>query len=410
MSGEYLGDFIGTETIPIVFDTFDSNGASVTMTGLATTDIEIYKGASVTQRSSDSGYTLIDTDGIDIDGATGIHGFTVDLSDDTDSGFYATGNDFYIVVNAVTVDSQTVRFIAARFSIQNRYNPTAAAIADAVWDEALSGHQTAGTAGRNLTLSGTILSETTLTGTPTTTVVRLTAGSSTDDFYNDMELYFITGNAAGLSRIITDYDGTNRDVTFDEALPVTPSASDAVVVKTNHKHSRSQIATSVRTEMDSNSTQLTAIVADTNELQTDWANGGRLDNVLDARARQTSVDTIDTNVQDIQTRLPAALVSGRMSSDTEAISGSTTAADKLEASAETIVTGAATSTTLSTTQMSTNLTEATDDHYNGRILIWTSGVLQNQATDITDYNGTTKTLTYTATTEAPSDTDTFVIV
>jgi hypothetical protein len=36
-----------------------------------------------------------------------------------------------------------------------------------------------------------------------------------------------------------------------------------------------------------------SIVADTNELQTDWANGGRLDLILDARASQTSVDTID---------------------------------------------------------------------------------------------------------------------
>lgn len=35
------------------------------------------------------------------------------------------------------------------------------------------------------------------------------------------------------------------------------------------------------------------ILTDTNELQTDWANGGRLDNILDARASQASVDTID---------------------------------------------------------------------------------------------------------------------
>ncbi len=40
-------------------------------------------------------------------------------------------------------------------------------------------------------------------------------------------------------------------------------------------------------------TTIPAIVADTNELQTDWANGGRLDLILDARASQTSVDTID---------------------------------------------------------------------------------------------------------------------
>ena len=41
-------------------------------------------------------------------------------------------------------------------------------------------------------------------------------------------------------------------------------------------------AANVRTEMDANSTQLAAIVADTNELQTDWVNGGRLDLIIDA--------------------------------------------------------------------------------------------------------------------------------
>jgi hypothetical protein len=40
-------------------------------------------------------------------------------------------------------------------------------------------------------------------------------------------------------------------------------------------------------------TEIAAILADTNELQTDWANGGRLDLILDARASQSSVDTID---------------------------------------------------------------------------------------------------------------------
>lgn len=38
-------------------------------------------------------------------------------------------------------------------------------------------------------------------------------------------------------------------------------------------------------------------LADTNELQTDWANNGRLDNILDARASQTSVDDVPTNAE-----------------------------------------------------------------------------------------------------------------
>ncbi len=44
-----------------------------------------------------------------------------------------------------------------------------------------------------------------------------------------------------------------------------------------------------RQEMDANSTQLAAIVADTNELQTDWANGGRLDLLIDAIKAQTDL-------------------------------------------------------------------------------------------------------------------------
>ena len=40
-------------------------------------------------------------------------------------------------------------------------------------------------------------------------------------------------------------------------------------------------------------TDVTTILADTNELQTDWANGGRLDLILDATATQTSVDGLN---------------------------------------------------------------------------------------------------------------------
>jgi len=43
-------------------------------------------------------------------------------------------------------------------------------------------------------------------------------------------------------------------------------------------------------------TEIAAILADTNELQTDWADGGRLDVILDARASQTSVDAINTKI------------------------------------------------------------------------------------------------------------------
>lgn len=66
--------------------------------------------------------------------------------------------------------------------------------------------------------------------------------------------------------------------------------------------------------------------------------------------------------------------------------------------------------TLSTTQATTDLAEATDDHYKGRVIIWITGDLAGQATDITAYTGATGLLTFTALTEAPQAADTGIIV
>lgn len=182
----HMGSVPAGTTLYVPFATYGkTNGESITLTGLAVTDIEIYKNGSVTQRASDAGYALLDTDGIDFDGITGIHGFSIDLSDNTDSGFYAVGSWYWVVVSAVTVDSQTVNFIAATFRIApaegitgypkvdvhafagtaatasggrpevnathfagTAYATALAAEVDAVWDEALSGHATAGTSGK----------------------------------------------------------------------------------------------------------------------------------------------------------------------------------------------------------------------------------------------------------------------
>ena len=109
----------------------------------------------------------------------------------------------------------------------------------------------------------------------------------------------------------------------------------------------------------------------------------------------------------------AELDAANMPADLDiAVLGALTAATKakLDAAALGIVSSSAKAGTLSTTQMSTNLTEATNDHYIGRTIIWTSGVLLGQASDVTDYVGTNGVLTFTAVTEAPSASDTFVMV
>ncbi len=131
--------------------------------------------------------------------------------------------------------------------------------------------------------------------------------------------------------------------------------------------------------------------------------------VTDALPNAGALTTIQSDLDNIQTRIPAALTAGgNMKSDVLAISGSTSAADNLEGGGLGLVvsTCAAGSTT---TAVATNLTEATDDHYNGRVITFTSGALAGQTTSISDYNGTTKTLTVVALTEAAADTDAFVI-
>ena len=91
------------------------------------------------------------------------------------------------------------------------------------------------------------------------------------------------------------------------------------------------------------------------------------------------------------------------------ISGSATAADNLEASALGIVPGSCEGTP-TTTVIQTDLAETTDDHYIGRVIVFTSGNAAGEATDITDYTGSTGTVTVTALTTAPAASDTFVIV
>jgi len=164
-------------------------------------------------------------------------------------------------------------------------DPTAAAIADAVLDESLSAHNTGGTLGKAIRQikEGVVSAESTVNDASATTTSFVTAlTSAVDDFYNDKILVFIGGALTGQARIISDYNGTTKAITFDEATTSAPANGDGFIILGIHSHTLTQIKQEVRTEMDSNSTQLAAIVADTNELQGDWVNGGRLDLILDS--------------------------------------------------------------------------------------------------------------------------------
>jgi hypothetical protein len=107
-----------------------------------------------------------------------------------------------------------------------------------------------------------------------------------------------------------------------------------------------------------------SILADTNELQADWVNGGRLDLLLDRVLEAIEIKQASVN----------------------------------DAAA-------------STTEFVTNLTETVNDFWNRNSLIFTSGNCKGQMRKIHTYNGTTKKIIlYTALSYAPANSDTFVIV
>lgn len=106
----YLGDYAEDSTLDFMWSSNDGSGASVTRATNGT--ISVYKGNSTTQS------TVGITDTEDFDSLTGIHHVRIDLSADA---FYATGNDYMVVLSAATIDGQTVNAVLAMFSIQNRY-------------------------------------------------------------------------------------------------------------------------------------------------------------------------------------------------------------------------------------------------------------------------------------------------
>ena len=150
-----------------------------------------------------------------------------------------------------------------------------------VWDRVVSkaNHDVANSAGKYLRqihqAVGAAVDGTVSNGDASATTTSFKSSvSAANDFYNDQLVVFTTGNLAGQANIILDYANTDGLITFDTNDPWTeaPADGDEFLVTPIHVHPLSQITEGVRAEMDASSTQLSAIVGDTNELQTNQGN------------------------------------------------------------------------------------------------------------------------------------------
>jgi hypothetical protein len=207
-----------------------------------------------------------------------------------------------------------------------------AALVDLIWDEPLTGatHNVATSSGKRLrqTTAFQQIDSTVVDAAATATTFITGLTSSVDDFYNDSMLVFTDGALAGQVRAIYDYVGATKTIILEEALTSVPVNGVAFTIVSLHIHPVGQIQSGLATQASVDDLPTNA------ELAT--ALGTADDVVLAALA------TVQNDTNDIQTRLPAVLESGRIAAVLDA--ATLTKINRIEAVATGTVTGAGTST------------------------------------------------------------------
>jgi len=186
-----LGDFpVNHAAVCIPFGSFSAaTGAPSATTNFAAADVVIFKDGSATERTSANGITVTTS----FNSITGGQMIVIDLSDNTDSGFYAAGHEYQVFVGPITVDGQTLTFPAATFSIERAGG-------------ALALIKTYATT-LGLTLGSTQTGTVDNTGfTPTTSELEASdITEATADHFNGRVILFTSGAVAKRAVAITDY-------------------------------------------------------------------------------------------------------------------------------------------------------------------------------------------------------------
>lgn len=264
---------------------------------------------------------------------------------------------------------------------------TVSAIVDGVWDELLSGHITGGSAGAALTGAGSA-------GDPwTTTLGSYGAGTAGKILYDNL-------NATVSSRATQTSVDTVDDL-LDTEMPALTIAMSGIKTKTDNLPPDPADASDIAAAFLALSAKVDAV-----------------DDLLDTEmpALTAAMASVQADTNDIQTRLPAALVSGRMDSNLGAIDNSTTAlaAFKRAVKGNVIGTVGVGSTTASIVSSALTPAGSVSTQFKGRIMTFaddtTTAGLRGQSTDITGSTASgTPTFAVTALTTAPVSGDTFSI-
>jgi hypothetical protein len=236
MSATHLG-FYNTSSsrthVRFQFSTHASAGGNVAPnSAFEAADIRIYRANdsaafSATQRSSSNGITMTSP----FDSLTGFHDVDIDLTDDTDAGFYASGYYYSIVLAPdETVDGQTITAIVLGYFEINVPNVGVVVIGN---DVITAASIAAGAIERATFAADTglqsIRSNTAQAGAATTITLDASA-SAVNDFYNGTSILTTGGTGVGQFRIITDYVGATKVATVDSAWATNPSSDTTFAI------------------------------------------------------------------------------------------------------------------------------------------------------------------------------------
>ncbi|RWH86446.1 MAG: hypothetical protein EOR77_21600 [Mesorhizobium sp.] len=275
----YIGDFPEDfTTVSILFTTHAASGAAVApSSGFEAADVKIYKNGSAAEKTSTNGLTMTSP----FDGITGLHCLVIDTSVDTgDVGFWVAGAQYTVVLSPdETVDGLVVAKVIGTFGLAMA--PVFARV----------GAPAGASVSADVAAVKAVLPAALVSGRIDASVGAMAANVMTA--------------AAAAADLATELQSGLATAASIAALNNLSAAQVNAEVDTAIADAGLATAANLATVAGYLDTEIAAILADTNELQTDWANGGRLDLILDARASQTSVDDLPTNAE-LATALAAA--------------------------------------------------------------------------------------------------------
>ena len=245
------------------------------------------------------------------------------------------------------------------------------------------------------------------------TGITLDAGASANNqSYRDQHCRIVAGTGSGQVQLITNYNGTTKVATVTPSwVGTAPDSTSVFVIIPGGSvdvytwvGNLTTVGAGSRPAVDAAAISGSTTAADNVE-----SNIGNLDAASSSLATAAALTTHDGKLDTVDGVVDAIKVI------TDAI-GSTAAA-RLALSAGQIIpftvdTVTNTHTPTTTEFQADDITEVTADHYNGRIVVWTTGALTGQATSISDYAlvGGIGQLTVVGMTEAPANNDTGIIV